>query len=76
MLNGGGFKLETLSEKTSVNLGSYERTQHAFSKLDNTHPKMCDNKAMCRVQPMVDHFAKINFGRFMVATIKKKQDVS
>lgn len=73
MLNGGGFKLETLSEKTSLNLGSDERTQHTISKLGNTHPKICDNKAMCRMQPMADHFAKIKFGRFIVATIRKNK---
>ena len=37
MLDDGGFKLETLGEKILMNFVPNEHTQHAFSKLNNTH---------------------------------------
>ena len=75
MLNDGGFKLETLGEKTSVNLvldELDEHTQHAFSKLDNTHLAMHDNKTVHWVQPIVAHFVEMEFGWFMAVTKKSK----
>ena len=61
-----------LDEKLSLNPRPDELTQHALSKLDNTHPAMCDNKAVHQVQPTVDHFMKMDFGQFKVATIKTR----
>lgn len=70
MLNKANFNLDKLDEKMSRNLGPYEHTQRAFSKLDNTHLAKLDNKIVRRMQPIVDRFTKINFGQFKVATIK------
>lgn len=51
-------------------------TQHALSNLENTHPTLRDNKAICRVQPTTDHFVKMDFGWFMVTTVKSRMSLS
>lgn len=37
---------------------------------NNTHPAKRDSKAIRQLQPTYDHFKKMNFGWFMVTTIK------
>ena len=59
MLDDGGFLLKTLGEKTLLSLVEEVSSQHTQSKLDDTHP-MCDNKAVHRVQPTVDHFTNLD----------------
>lgn len=39
---------------------------------NNTHPTKRDIKAVCQMKPIDDHFMKMNFGLFMVTTIKSK----
>lgn len=46
MLNDGIFKLETLDEKVSWNHVVDDHTHYSFSKLNNTHPTICDNNVI------------------------------
>lgn len=39
---------------------------------NNTHPTKRDNKAIHQMKPIGDHCMKMNFGMFMVATMKSK----
>lgn len=57
-----GFKLKILDDNAPLKITRDDHAHRFMSKLDNTHPRVHDNKAIHRMQPTTNHFTKMDFG--------------